>query len=210
MHYIGTMKRLCLLLICFSLSTAALTHTGGDKSLQYDKEKDLNDIAMEPRLLSMHENYNPMDYGTWPYYEAARTVAPVEGNLAERTAIWCTKKATYVFTIYKQHWDNMYFMASSTMYIRNSKTGEKYYVKEHLGAPLDVTYWIKGHAGDYIYSVSVFPPLPKTCTHIDIGDETEPETVPGTTGWAKTETIKDIAVAELQKHQHLITGKPKP
>ena len=115
---------------------------GRNTRLHYDKEKDLNGIAMEPRLLSMHENYDPMDYGTWPSYEAACTVAPRNGSLADRTAIWCTKKATYVFTIYKQHWDTMYFVANSSEYIRDSKTGKKYYAKEHVGAPLDVTYWI--------------------------------------------------------------------
>lgn len=203
MHNMKTMKRFDMLLICL-LACAVAMAQGGDKRLRYDKEKDLNGIAMEPRLLSMHENYDPMDYGTWPYYEAACTVAPRDGNLADRTAIWCTKKATYVFTIYKQHWDTMYFVANSSEYIRDSKTGKKYYVKEHAGAPLDVTYWIKGHAGDYIYSVSIFPPLPKNCTHIDLGQDTHPEKVPGTTGWSSPEIERNIPVSELQAHQSLV------
>lgn len=209
MHNMKTMKRISVLLICLS-TYAAVMAQGGDKRLHYDEEKDLNGIAMEPRLLSMHEDYDPMDYGTWPYYEAACTVAPCEGGVEERTALWCTKKATYMFTIYRLHWDNMYFVSNSTEYICDSKTGTKYYVKEHKGAPLDVTYWIKGHAGDYIYSVSIYPPLPKTCTHIDIGQDSHPETVPGTTGWSRPETIKNIPVSELQAHQYLITGKRKP
>ena len=206
MHNMKTMKRFGLLLICLSACAVAMAQ-GRNTRLHYDKEKDLNGIAMEPRLLSMHENYDPMDYGTWPSYEAACTVAPRNGSLADRTAIWCTKKATYVFTIYKQHWDTMYFVANSSEYIRDSKTGKKYYAKEHVGAPLDVTYWIKGHAGDYIYSVSIFPPLPKTCTHIDLGEDTQPEKVPGTTGWSQPEIVTNIPVSDLQANQYLITGK---
>ena len=153
-----TKKRLNTLLI--ALLTCAAMMAQSDKQIHYDKESDLEGIEMEPQLLSMHENYDPMDYATWPSYKAAATVAPQGGDFVNRTALWCTKKATYMFTIYKVHWDNMYFSSSSTEFIRDSKTGKKYYIKEHVGAPLDVTYWIKGHEGDYIYSVGIYPPLP--------------------------------------------------
>lgn len=209
MQNMKTIKRISVLLICLSAYAVAMAK-GGDERLQYDKVRALNGVAMEPRLLSSHENYDPMDYGTWPYYEAACTVAPREGSLADRTAIWCTEKATYVFTISKLHWDTMYFRADASEYIRDSETGKKYYVKEHVGAPLDVTYWIKGHAGDYIYSVSVFPPLPKTCTRIDLGQDTQPKKVPGTTGWSQPEVVKSIPVSRLQANQYLITGKRTP
>ena len=200
-----TKKRLYTLLI--ALSTCAVLMAQSDKRLRYDKESDLEGIEMEPQLLSMHENYDPMDYATWPSYKAAATVAPQDGDFVNRTALWCTKKATYMFTIYKVHWDNMYFSSSSTEFIRDSKTGKKYYIKEHVGAPLDVTYWIKGHEGDYIYSVGIYPPLPKSCTHIDVGQDTHPEHVPGTTGWSKSEVIKNIPVSQLQANQYKITGR---
>ena len=200
-----TKKRLYTLLI--ALSTCAAMMAQSDKQIRYDKESDLEGIEMEPQLLSMHENYDPMDYNTWPSYKAAATVAPQDGDFVNRTALWCTKKATYMFTIYKVHWDNMYFSSSSTEFIRDSKTGKKYYIKEHVGAPLDVTYWIKGHEGDYIYSVSIYPPLPKNCTHIDVGQDTHPEHVPGTTGWSKSEVIKNIPVSQLQANQYKITGR---
>ena len=200
-----TKKRLYTLLI--ALSTCAAMMAQSDKQIRYDKESDLECIEMEPQLLSMHENYDPMDYNTWPSYKAAATVAPQDGDFVNRTALWCTKKATYMFTIYKVHWDNMYFSSSSTEFIRDSKTGKKYYIKEHVGAPLDVTYWIKGHEGDYIYSVGIYPPLPKSCTHIDVGLDTHPEYVPGTTGWSKSETITNIPVSQLQANQYKITGR---
>lgn len=204
MRNMETMKRFAILLI-YGFACAAMMAQSSDKRIRYDKESDLKGITMEPRLLSMHENYDPMDYGTWPYYEAPGIISIRDGSKMARYAFWFTKKATYMFSISRLHWDTMYFMENSTGYIRDSKTGKKYYVKEHIGAPLDVTYWIKGHAGDYIYSVSVFPPLPKTCTHIDIGQDTHPETVPGTTGWSRPETLTNIPVSELQAHQHLIT-----
>ncbi len=200
-----TKKRLYTLLI--ALSTCAVLMAQSDKRIRYDKESDLEGIEMEPQLLSMHENYDPMDYATWPSYKAAATVAPQGEDFVNRTALWCTKKATYMFTIYKVHWDNMYFSSSSTEFIRDSKTGKKYYIKEHVGAPLDVTYWIKGHEGDYIYSVGIYPPLPKSCTHIDVGQDTHPEYVPGTTGWSKSEVIKNIPVSQLQANQYKITGR---
>lgn len=203
-----TKKRLYTLLIALS-TCAVLMAQNNDKRLRYDKESDLEGIEMEPQLLSMHENYDPMDYNTWPSYKAAATVAPQDGDFVNRTALWCTKKATYMFTIYKVHWDNMYFSSSSTEFIRDSKTGKKYYIKEHVGAPLDVTYWIKGHEGDYIYSVNIYPPLPKNCTHIDVGQDTHPEYVPGTTGWSKSETITNIPVSQLQANQYKITGRKK-
>lgn len=202
-----TTKRLATLLICLSMGAAMMAQS--DKRIQYDKESDLEGIEMEPQLLSMQENYDPMDYATWPSYKPACTVAPNYGSLVERTAIWCTKKATYVFTIHKVHWDAMYFSSSSTEFIRNSKTGKKYYIKEHVGAPLDVNYWIKGSEGKYIYVVGIYPPLPKTCTHIDIGEDKQPEYVPGTTGWAPLEIIENIPVSQLQANQYLITGKRK-
>ena len=201
-----TTKRLATLLICLSVGAATMAQNS-DKQIHYDKESDLEGIEMEPQLLSMHENYDPMDYNTWPSYKAAATVAPQDGDFVNRTALWCTKKATYMFTIYKVHWDNMYFSSSSTEFIRDSKTGKKYYIKEHVGAPLDVTYWIKGHEGDYIYSVGIYPPLPKNCTHIDVGLDTHPEYVPGTTGWSKSETITNIPVSQLQANQYKITGR---
>ena len=201
-----TIKRFAILLIC-GFACAAMMAQSSDKRIRYDKESDLKGITMEPRLLSMHENYDPMDYGTWPYYEAPGIISIRDGSKMVRYAFWFTKKATYMFSISRLHWDTMYFMENSTGYIRDTKTGKKYYVKEHKGAPLDVTYWIKGHAGDYIYSVSIFPPLPKTCTHIDIGQDAHPETVPGTTGWPKEETLTNIPVSELQAHQALITGR---
>lgn len=203
------MKRFAILLIC-GLACAAMMAQSSDKRIRYDKESDLKGITMEPRLLSMHENYDPMDYGTWPSYEAPGTISIRDGIQMARYAFWFTKKATYMFCISRLYWDTMYFMENSTEFIRDSKTGTKYYVQEHMGAPLDVTYWIKGNAGDFIYSVSIFPPLPKTCTHIDIGQDTHPETVPGTTGWSKEETIMNIPVCELQANQTLITGRRKP
>ena len=204
-----TMKRFGLLLICLSACAVAMAQ-GRNTRLHYDKEKDLNGIAMEPRLLSMHENYDPMDYGTWPVYSTpcVAAVAPKGKDLVMRTALWCTKKATYMFSI-TEHWENRVFTSSSTKFIRDSKTGKKYYIKERMGAPLDVSHKIKGNEGKYIYSVSIYPPLPKTCTHIDIGQDIEYENVPNVTNWIQTPVIKNIPVSELQANQYLITGRKK-
>ena len=179
-----------------------------DKHIHYDKESDLEGIEMEPQLLSMHENYDPMDHSTWPVFSTpcVAAVAPQSDDLVERTALWCTKKATYMFTI-TEHWENRVYTTTATEFIRDSKTGKKYYIKEHKGAPVGVSYKIKGNEGKYIYSVSIYPPLPKNCTHIDIGEDVEPEKVPNVTNWVKTPTIKNIPVRQLQANQYKITGR---
>ena len=119
------MKRLGLLLIFLS-AYAVVMGQGTNSRLRYDKEKDLNGISMEPILLSMHEDYDPMDYGTWPAYSTpcVAAVAPKDKNIVSRTALWCTKKATYMFSI-TEHWENRIFTSTSTKFIRDSKTGKK-------------------------------------------------------------------------------------
>ena len=199
-----TKKRLYTLLI--ALSTCAVLMAQSDKRIRYDKESDLEGIEMEPQLLSMHENYDPMDYNTWPSYKAAATVAPQGGDFVNRTALWCTKKATYMFTI-TEHWENRIFTSTSTQFIRDSKTGKKYYIKDRMGAPLDVSYKVKGNEGKFIYMVGIYPPLPKRCTHIDIGQDTYPEPVPNSTGWIRKPTTKNIPVSQLQANQYKITGR---
>ena len=201
-----TTKRLATLLICLSVGAAMMAQS--DKHICYDKESDLEGIEMEPQLLSMHENYDPMDHGTWPAYfiPCVAAVDPQSDDVVERTALWCTKKATYMFSI-SEHWENRVYTTTATEFIRDSKTGKKYYVKENKGAPLSVSYKIKGNEGKYIYSVSIYPPLPKNCTHIDIGEDVEPEKVPNVTNWVKTPTIKNIPVRQLQANQYKITGR---
>ena len=202
-----TTKRLATLLICLSVGAATMAQNS-DKRIRYDKESDLEGIEMEPQLLSMHENYDPMDHGTWPVFSTpcVAAVAPKSDDLVERTALWCTKKATYMFTI-REHWLNRVSTTTATEFIRDSKTGKKYYIKEHKGAPVGVSYKVKGNEGKYIYSVSIYPPLPKNCTHIDIGEDVEPEKVPNVTNWVKTPTIKNIPVRQLQANQYKITGR---
>ena len=75
---------------------------------------------------------------------------------------------------------------------------------DHVGAPLDVCYWMQGKAGRFFYSVSIYPPLPKTCTVVDIGQDSHPETAPGTTGWATQKPLTNIPVRELQANQRKI------
>ena len=201
-----TTKRFATLLICLSMGAAMMAQS--NKRIQYDKESDLEGIEMEPQLLSMHENYDPMDHSTWPVFSTpcVAAVAPKSDDLVERTALWCTKKATYMFSI-TEHWENRVFTSTSTKFIRDSKTGKKYYIKERMGAPLDVSHKIKGNEGKYIYSVSIYPPLPKTCTHIDIDQDLEYENVPNVTNWIQPPVVENIPVSELQAHQYLITGK---
>ena len=201
-----TKKRLYTLLI--ALSTCGVLMAQSDKRIRYDKESDLEGIEMEPQLLSMHENYDPMDHGTWPAYfiPCVAAVDPQSDDVVERTALWCTKKATYMFTI-TEHWENRIFTSTSTQFIRDSKTGKKYYIKDRMGAPLDVSYKVKGNEGKFIYMVGIYPPLPKRCTHIDIGQDTYPEPVPNSTGWIRKPTIKNIPVRQLQANQYKITGR---
>lgn len=162
-------------------------------------------VFAEPTLVKEEDNYDPNDYNTWACYKPMFYVMSPElkSGGAYKYAFWCTPEFTYVVEMNRLHWDKMYFQATSTSYIRDVKTGKKYYPIRHVGAPLDHSYWVEGKAGKWVASVSIYPPLPPTCTVVDLGDDKTLETVPGTTGWTNPPVIPNVRVSDLQANQYM-------
>lgn len=154
-------------------------------------------------LVSEAKNYDDMDINSFAVYTKPYTVNnPRTENQIEKMAIWCTKNATYLAQIHKIHWNKMYFRNSSKMSIRDSKTGDYYYIRHCLDYPMDSTFWINSIAGEWIVIVNEFPPLPKECTFIDILDESEaPKKTDDNTGCTKNIGYRGIRVSALQMQQ---------
>lgn len=155
-----------------------------------------------PELLETPGDYNPADKYTFPIYGGFQTVKEPElGNVMSRYAIWCTKEATYLTTITQQYWDLHYHQQRHEDYIRDSKTGEKYHVIEALGLPMDTSYNVKGVCGTWICTVLKYPPLPKTCTVIDIIEGEVSDVVENGLGWSDAPAIRNITISQLQTNQ---------
>ena len=185
-----------------SKNKTIVADTTADERLHYDSG---SIVFVEPTLVKEEDNYDSYDYNTWACYKPVFYVMPPEpmNSRADKYAFWCTPEFTYVVEMNRLHWDKMYFQSTSTSYIRDVKTGKKYYPNRHIGAPLDHSYWVEGKAGKWVASVYIFPPLPPTCTVVDIGDDKTLETVPGTTGWANPPVIKNVRVSDLQANQQM-------
>lgn len=126
-----------------------------------------------PKLLEVPAEYDPDDRNTFPVYGDVHTVdLPLGRRPEHHIAIWCTREATYLAEVNQLFWDEMYFYDSSKSFIRDSKTGKKYPKQSVVGLPIDQYYWIKASEGQYFCSISVYPPLPESCSVIDISWET--------------------------------------
>lgn len=179
----------------------ALCVCGACNTLSINPAKDFE----APVLLSKPEHYNQLDYNTFPVYDVKHTIAPIHSkNIQDQMAIWCTQEATYLIRAHKQLWNMMYFCSSSEMLIRDHNTGKEYPIQETVGLPMDTTFWVKGVPGEWMVFVNVFPPLPKSCTSIDIIGGKPKEYIPNTTGWAPPLHLTNISIKYLQSNQELM------
>lgn len=158
-----------------------------------------------PQLIEQPGEYNPADKYTFPIYGNPHTVEqPLRDEGIETYAIWCTKQATYLAYVTSQYWDLHYHQQRHETYIRDVKTDKKYYITEALGLPMDKSYNIKGVAGTYVCFVLKFPPLPASCTKIDIVEGSTTDVVENGLGWHSSKPLHNISIADLQANQ-LIT-----
>lgn len=172
--------------------------------IKYDKAPIIN----PPRLITPANNYNPTDMSTFAVYNDTMSVAPpLLTDELSKTAIWCTKEHTYVGHIYQMGWDRTFYQMKSGSYIHDCKTGTKYYVSSGSGLPLDETYFIQGIAGEYLCFVDIYPPLPETCTVIDIIEADATDEVENSPGWGGGIKLSNVRVADLQKNQKILNYK---
>lgn len=179
------------------------TGTKGTKSIariSYDES-----LPEVPRasLISKSPVYNPQDKHTFPVYGNETAVVPPKNTTQEKTvAIWCTKECTVVAGLSQLQWDLHYFQQSSLSYIQDCHTGKKYYLTgSYNGCPVDTSYNIRGVSGEWISEFSVYPPLPKGCTEINIIEGPITDNVLNGPGWGGGLHLRNMPVSVLQANQ---------
>lgn len=173
-----------------------------DTHITYDKS--LPKI-IKPKLIKEAANYSKYDKNTFPIYgNESAVVPPKHGETVNTTALWCTKECTYVVTLSQTTWDMHYYQMSSKSCIVDRKTGEKYLIKETLGLPLDMSYFIKSASGEWICTVDVYPPLPETCTTIDLLEGFVEDNVQNGAYWGGGIVLQNVPVARLQANQDIV------
>lgn len=161
-----------------------------------------------PQLIERPGEYNPADKYTFPIYGNPHTVEqPLRDEGIETYAIWCTKNATYLAYVTSQYWDLHYHQQRHETFIRDVKTDTKYYITEALGLPMDISYNIKGVAGTYVCFVLKFPPLPASCTKIDIVEGCTTDVVENGLSWYSSKPLHNVSIADLQANQNITKYK---
>lgn len=149
--------------------------------------------------------YNKEDKHTFPIYGNEAAVAPPIGWKGPRVAIWCTKECTVLANISQLAWDMHYFQETSDSYIEDALTKKKYFIKgSYDGLPMDTSYFIKGASGEWICFFTVYPPLPKSCTLINLGRGRVTDVVKNGPGWCNEPNLRNIPVELLQQNQRFI------
>lgn len=157
----------------------------------------------KPTLERAAKDYDPLNTETFSIWADNHTIAEPENTDREelyRYAMWCTKEATYVMTMYLTNWPLHYFHGCSNSYIEDCDTGVKYMLKS-ASHPLDETYWMRTLAQEWVCTLDVFPPLPPTCKYVTFGggeytDDLKP-------GWSHTKNPEHVEVSRLQANQPL-------
>lgn len=157
-----------------------------------------------PHLSYAPDGYDEKNRATYPIYTGVHTVGePISIYNEDRVAIWCTKEATYVATVNQFYTDIVYIRHDYRSYIRDCNTGKKYEITEYLGLTLDSALGIKGVPGQYFCTVRKYPPLPDTCTIIDV--ETLEDYIWMNDGMKRTYnmSVRGMRVSTLQSNQYI-------
>lgn len=181
------------------------------RTIQYDKTAP---PLKRPYLSKPSNNYDPYNGRTFPVYTGFSTIPfPPDDKEDEgfgKYALWCTADSTYLVTYSRirsnaHYWHHIH----GDKTLRDRFTGKEYPIRSIWGVPMDTTYFISGHTNDIVCFVSVYDALPPTATSIDIlGKDVDIPTPKGGTGWKKRQSYYDISVADMQKNQQKIVGKP--
>ena len=181
------------------------------RTIQYDKSAPPLKI---PYLSKPSKNYDPYNGRTFPVYTGFSTIPyPPEDEEDDgfgKYALWCTADSTYLIS-YSRVRSNAHYWhrPHEGITLRDRLTGKEYPLRSTWGVPVDTTYFISGHVNDIVCFVSVYDALPPTATTIDIlYKHVDIPTPQRGTGWADGKSYYNISVADLQKNQQKIIGKP--
>jgi hypothetical protein len=208
-------KLIAILLMCIAATQNLSAQSDNlyqriPKRITYDEAPP--DIR-RPTLSKPAQNYDPTEMETFPEYVNPHTVdkplstRPLNARDESLIALWCTKDSTYLVSVNEQHWTRHYFQWSKETYIKDVKTGKKYYLDHLQGLPIGMTYFIIGVPATYFCTVAVFPPLPKKCTVIDIVEGDITDKVKNAPGWSGGLKLYNVPVHTLQSHKYIANYK---
>ena len=122
-------------------------------------------------------------------------------------AIWLTPEATYIAVAYEQNWTAEYWgFQPGTMLI--DEAGHQYKIREVQGVPMGETFFMEGHAGDYIAYLEVYDPLPLgISTFTMIVPEGEPFNAWGA-NWSG-HVFHNLNIKQLRENQKLFDYRPR-
>ncbi len=185
-----------------------MSQTDGTFSLTYEQQYDTIPQFYKPRLLKEHmsENkpYDLQNWNTWKVFTDAHLIKPLPDGTR---AIWLTPEATYIAVAYEQNWTAEYWgFDPGTILV--DEAGRQYKLREVQGIPLGETFFMEGHAGDYIAYLEVYEPLPlSTTTFTCIVPEGEPFNAWGA-NWSG-QTLRNLSVRQLRENQKLFGYHPR-
>lgn len=177
-------------------------------TLTYGQPYDTIPQFHKPRLLKAHMSedkpYDLQNWNTWKVLTDAHLIKPQPDNTM---AIWLTPEATYIAVAYEQNWTAEYWgFERGTMLI--DEAGHQYKIREVQGVPMGETFFMEGHAGDYIAFMEVYDPLPLgISTFTMIVPEGEPFNAWGA-NWSG-HVFHNLSVKQLRENQKLFDYHPR-
>ena len=185
-----------------------LTPYSGTLTMTYEQPYDTIPQFHKPRLLKEHMSedkpYDLQNWNTWKVLTDAHLIKPQPDNTM---AIWLTPEATYIAVAYEQNWTAEYWgFERGTMLI--DEAGHQYKIREVQGVPMGETFFMEGHAGDYIAYLEVYDPLPLgISTFTMIVPEGEPFNAWGA-NWSG-HVFHNLNIKQLRENQKLFDYRPR-
>ena len=185
-----------------------LTPYSGTLTMTYEQPYDTIPQFHKPRLLKEHMSedkpYDLQNWNTWKVLTDAHLIKPQPDNTM---AIWLTPEATYIAVAYEQNWTAEYWgFQPGTMLI--DEAGHQYKIREVQGVPMGETFFMEGHAGDYIAYMEVYDPLPLgISTFTMIVPEGEPFNAWGA-NWSG-HVFHNLNIKQLRENQKLFDYRPR-
>ena len=185
-----------------------LTPYSGTLTMTYEQPYDTIPQFHKPRLLKEHMSedkpYDLQNWNTWKVLTDAHLIKPQPDNTM---AIWLTPEATYIAVAYEQNWTAEYWgFQPGTMLI--DEAGHQYKIREVQGVPMGETFFMEGHAGDYIAYMEVYDPLPLgISTFTMIVPEGEPFNAWGA-NWSG-HVFHNLNIKQLRDNQKLFVYHPR-
>lgn len=168
--------------------------------LRYDETGP--DFCLPTLERAKSQDYDPSNKATVSVWCNQHSVATPKARPSKCYAIWCTKDATYLATIFGTDYTTEPLTTSREHYIEDCDTGEKYYIKHYIGYPTGESFLLRTLGEEHVMIVGVYPPLPPTCTTISTGGA-GPKAIYGKSS-KYISPIDHVSITTLQNNQPLM------